>query len=198
MACSQGTSAILTVGGVDYRNGARYVSYETIKGGFGARPTKDGVNGMSSGISNTMNTPIEILEMSFPVRVERYAILPDSGGVGKYRGGCGVERVWRILGNPAQVSVCLERGVTPPFGLAGGGPGAGARVTLIAPDGTERRLNTKGTFTASPEAQVVMHAPGSGGYGPPGERDPARAREDRVNGYVGAGADCSACASGRG
>ncbi len=96
MACSQGTSAILTVGGVDYRDGARYVSYETIKGGFGARPTKDGVNGMSSGISNTMNTPIEILEMSFPVRVERYAILPDSGGVGKYRGGCGVERVWRI------------------------------------------------------------------------------------------------------
>jgi N-methylhydantoinase B len=194
MACSQGTSAILTVGGVDYRNGARYVSYETIKGGFGARPTKDGVNGMSSGISNTMNTPIEILEMSFPVRVERYEILADSGGVGKYRGGCGVERVWRILGNPAQVSVCLERGVTPPFGLAGGGPGAGARVSLIAPDGTARRLNTKGTFTAPPESQVVMHAPGSGGYGPVGDRDPARAREDEVNGYVGTGADCSACA----
>jgi N-methylhydantoinase B len=194
MACSQGTSAILTVGGVDYRNGARFVSYETIKGGFGARPTKDGVNGMSSGISNTMNTPIEILEMSFPVRVERYGVLPDSGGVGKYRGGCGVERVWRILGNPAQVSVCLERGVTPPFGLAGGGPGAGARVTLISPDGSERRLNTKGTFTAPPEAQVVMHAPGSGGYGPPSERDPARAREDRVNGYVGTESACSACA----
>jgi N-methylhydantoinase B len=198
MACSQGTSAILTVGGVDYRSGARYVSYETIKGGFGARPTKDGVNGMSAGISNTMNTPIEILEMSFPVRVERYEILADSGGVGKYRGGCGVERVWRILGLPAQVSVCLERGVTPPFGLAGGGPGAGARVTLIAPDGSARRLNTKGTFTAPPDAQVVMHAPGSGGYGPPRERDPARAREDHVNGYVSAassGAGCPFCDS---
>jgi N-methylhydantoinase B len=193
MACSQGTSAILTVGGVDYRNGARYVSYETIKGGFGARPTKDGVNGMSSGISNTMNTPIEILEMSFPVRVERYEILADSGGVGKYRGGCGVERVWRILGLPAQVSVCLERGVTPPFGLAGGGPGAGARVTLIAPDGTARRLNTKGTFTAAPDAQVVMHAPGSGGYGPASERDPARAREDQVNGYVSSRDSATAC-----
>jgi N-methylhydantoinase B len=192
MACSQGTSAILTVGGVDYRNGARYVSYETIKGGFGARPTKDGVNGMSSGISNTMNTPIEILEMSFPVRVERYAVIPDSGGVGKYRGGCGVERVWRILGNPAQISVCMERSVAPPFGLAGGGPGAGARVSLIYPDGRERRLNTKGTLTAPAGAQVVMHAPGSGGYGPASERDPARAREDRENGYVGARADCSA------
>jgi N-methylhydantoinase B len=196
MACSQGTSAILTVGGVDYRNDARYVSYETIKGGFGARPTKDGVNGMSSGISNTMNTPIEILEMSFPLRVERYAVIPDSGGVGKYRGGCGVERVWRILGNPAQISVCMERSVAPPFGLAGGGPGAGSRVSLVYPDGRERRLNTKGTFTAPPEAQIVMHAPGSGGYGPPSERDPARAREDRENGYVGARADCSAGAPG--
>src|SRR5262249_25614776 len=60
MACSQGTSAILTLGGVDYRTGGRYVSYETIKGGFGARPTKDGITGVASGISNTMNTPIEI------------------------------------------------------------------------------------------------------------------------------------------
>ena len=184
MACSQGTSAIFTVGGVDYRSGARYVSYETIKGGFGARPTKDGVNGMASGISNTMNTPIEILEMSFPVRIERYAILPDSGGAGRWRGGCGVERVWRILGKPAQVSICCERSVAPPFGLAGGGPGGPARVLLISPDGRLRALNTKGTFTAPPGAQVVMHAPGSGGYGPPSERDPARLREDVINGYV--------------
>jgi N-methylhydantoinase B len=192
MACSQGTSAILTVGGVDHRSGQRYVSYETIKGGFGARPTKDGVNGMSSGISNTMNTPIEILEMSFPVRIERYAVLPDSGGPGRQRGGCGVERVWLILGNPAQVSVCLERTVTPPFGLAGGGPGAGARVSLVAPDGTERRLNGKGTFTAPPGARVVMHAPGAGGYGAPAERDPARLRDDVVSGYVTARAAAEA------
>ena len=66
MACSQGTSAILTFGGVDPRSGARYVSYETIKGGFGARPNKDGINTIASGISNTMNTPVEVLEMAFP------------------------------------------------------------------------------------------------------------------------------------
>jgi N-methylhydantoinase B len=87
----------------------------------------------------------------------------------------------------------MERGVTPPFGLAGGGPGAGARVSLIAPGGAERRLNTKGTFTAEPESQVVMHAPGSGGYGPPSERDPARAQDDRVNGYVGPPSLCPGC-----
>jgi N-methylhydantoinase B len=87
MACSQGTSAILTLGGVDHRTGGRYVSYETINGGFGARPSKDGITGVASGISNTMNTPIELLEMSFPVRVERYAIVPDTGGPGRFRGG---------------------------------------------------------------------------------------------------------------
>ena len=97
MACSQGTSAVLTLGGVDPRTGRRYVSYETVKGGFGARPTKDGINVVASGISNTMNTPIEVLEMAFPVRVECYEINPDSGGAGRYRGGCGARRIWRLL-----------------------------------------------------------------------------------------------------
>ena len=69
MACSQGTSAVVTFGGIDPRNGRRYVSYETIKGGFGARPNQDGINTIASGISNTMNTPIEVLEMAFPLRV---------------------------------------------------------------------------------------------------------------------------------
>src|SRR5439155_11627847 len=109
MVFSQWTSAILTLVGVDSRTGDRYVSYETIKGGFGARPRKDGVNGMSSGISNTMNTPIEILEMSFPVRIERYEIVTDSGGAGRFRGGCGVERSWRVLGGAMHASVCLGR-----------------------------------------------------------------------------------------
>ena len=184
MACSQGTSAILTLGGVDHRTGGRYVSYETIKGGFGARPTKDGITGIAAGISNTMNTPIEILEMSFPVRVERYAIVPDSGGPGRWRGGCAVERVWRILAPVSQASVCLERTKSPPFGLAGGGAGAAGRITVIAPDGAERELTSKGSFPAGADAQIVLRAPGAGGYGPAEERDPARVRDDVINGYV--------------
>jgi len=184
MACSQGTSAILTLGGVDYRSGNRYVSYETIKGGFGARPTKDGITGVAAGISNTMNTPIEILEMSFPVRVERYEIVRDTGGAGRYRGGCGVERVWRILGNASQVSVCLERTKSAPFGLAGGGAGGAGRIALIAPDGAERELNSKGAFTAPAGARICLRAPGAGGFGAPVERDRERLRDDVVNGYV--------------
>ena len=106
MACSQGTSAILTFGGVDPRTGRRYVSYETVKGGFGARPDKDGINVVASGISNTMNTPVEVLEMAFPVRVERYEINPDSGGAGRFRGGCGARRVWRMLRAPTRPRRC--------------------------------------------------------------------------------------------
>ncbi|MFV0298755.1 MAG: hydantoinase B/oxoprolinase family protein, partial [Hyphomicrobiaceae bacterium] len=121
MACSQGTSAVVTFGGVDPRNGRRFVSYETIKGGFGARPTKDGINVVASGISNTMNTPVEVLEMAFPLRIEHYAINPDSGGVGRYRGGNGAVRRWRLLdGADAVGSLCMERMTSAPFGLLGG------------------------------------------------------------------------------
>jgi N-methylhydantoinase B len=183
MACSQGTSAILTLGGVDDRTGGRYVSYETIKGGFGARPSKDGITGIASGISNTMNTPIEVLEMSFPVRVEHYAIVPDTGGPGRFRGGCGVERVWRILGRPSHASVCLERTKSAPFGLAGGGAGAPGRIT-VSTDGAERELVSKGAFTAPPGAEIRLRAPGAGGFGPAAARAPERLRDDVINGYV--------------
>ena len=84
MAASQGTSAVITFGGTDYRSGERFVSYESVKGGFGARPGKDGINAVASTVSNMSNTPIEILEMSFPLRVEEYALVPDSGGAGKF------------------------------------------------------------------------------------------------------------------
>lgn len=184
MACSQGTSAILTLGGVDHRTGARYVSYETIKGGFGARPTKDGVNGMSSGIANTMNTPIEILEMTFPVRIERFEIVTDTGGAGKFRGGCGVERIWRILGEPSQVSVCLERTKSAPFGLGGGGAGGVGRVATLGPDGTERQRNSKASFVVPGGSAIRLRAPGSGGFGTPRARDRQRLRDDVINGYV--------------
>jgi N-methylhydantoinase B len=95
MAGSQGTSAVITFGGRDPRSGERYVSYESLKGGFGARPVKDGINAVASTVSNMMNTPIEILEMSFPLRIEEYALVPDSGGAGCWRGGCGACSVMR-------------------------------------------------------------------------------------------------------
>src|SRR5437016_6448741 len=174
MACSQGTSAILTLGGVDPRTGRPYVSYETVKGGYGARPNKDGINCIASGISNTMNTPVEIMETSFPVRVEHYAINPDSGGAGRYRGGCGAIRVWRLLDSAdATGALCMERMRSPPFGLLGGKVGAAAAVKLTTPDGAMRHLPGKGAFNAPAGSVIEMITPGSGGFGPPAERDRA-------------------------
>jgi N-methylhydantoinase B len=186
LAGSQGTSAITTFGGVDYRNGQRFVSYESTKGGFGARPTKDGINAVSAVISNMLNTPVEVLEMSFPLRVEEYALVQDSGGAGTFRGGLGVRRSWRVLGNDLRGAMCFERQVTPPFGQAGGRPGSTAKLWIELPDGTRRALAGKGAFTAPAGSLVAVEAPGSGGYGPPSGRDPRALRDDLLDGYVGA------------
>jgi len=189
MACSQGTSAILTLGGVDPRTGRPYVSYETVKGGYGARPNKDGINCIASGISNTMNTPVEIMEMSFPVRIERYEVNPDSGGAGRYRGGCGAIRVWRLLdGADATCALCMERMVSPPFGLLGGIGGAAAVVKLTTRDGATRHLPGKGAFSAPAGAVIEMITPGSGGFGAVAARDPAAIGRDLLDGYVSAAA----------
>ena len=184
MAGSQGTSAVITFGGVDYRTGDRFVSYESVKGGFGARPTKDGINAVASTVSNMSNTPVEIIEMSFPLRIEEYSVIPDSGGAGTYRGGLGVRRVWRVLERQSHASVCCERTVTPPFGLQGGLPGAPAIIELVAPRSNARKLTSKGGFLAPAGSLVVMEAPGSGGFGPPSARDPAALAEDLLDGYV--------------
>ena len=187
MACSQGTSAILTLGGVDPVTGRPYVSYETVKGGYGARPNKDGINCIASGISNTMNTPVEIMEMAFPVRIERYEVNADSGGAGRYRGGCGVIRVWRLLdGADATGALCMERMTSPPFGLLGGKAGAAAAVKLTTPDGATRHLPGKGAFSAPAGSVIEMITPGSGGFGPVAARDRAAIGRDLLDGYVSA------------
>ena len=100
------------------------------------------------------------------------------------KSGLGARRVWRVLGHEAHAAVCCERTITPPFGLAGGRAGAPMQLWLELPDGTVRRLNSKGSFRAPAGARLVMEAPGSGGYGPPSFRDDALVREDRANGYV--------------
>lgn len=184
MACSQGTSAIMTFGGVDYRTGNRYVSYESVKGGFGARPNKDGINALSAGIANTMNTPIEALEMSFPLRVDCYEVIPNSGGQGKYRGGLGTRRAWTVLEKTARATVCMERTKSAPFGISGGGSGSLGKAILKLPDGTEQNLPSKGAFDVPAGGQVILEAPGSGGYGDEAERDQMAHKSDIEDGYV--------------
>ena len=159
MACSQGTSAVITFGGEDPRNKQRYVSYETIKGGFGARPNKDGINAIASGISNTMNTPIEILEMSFPVRVNEYVLVTDSGGAGRFRGGLGASRTWTVLDHKARASACLERTKSAPFGLSGGKPGLAAKIWTEALNGDKGIAPGKGGFDVPNGGQIHLRVP---------------------------------------
>ena len=184
MACSQGTSAVVTFGGEDPRNKQRYVSYETIKGGFGARPNKDGINAIASGISNTMNTPIEILEMSFPVRVDEYVLVTDSGGAGRFRGGLGASRTWTVLDHKARASACLERTKSAPFGLSGGKPGLAAKIWTEAPNGDKGIAPGKGGFDVPNGGQIHLRVPGSGGFGDPSERDINAIKEDVLDGYI--------------
>ena len=185
LACSQGTSAIFTLGGLHPVTRQRYVSYETVGGGMGARPNQDGINAVKTGISNTMNTPIEQLEMRFPILVDRYEIIPDSGGAGKHRGGCGLRRMWRVLGHTATATVCCERTKSPPFGLFGGRAGSPTGVYLVDSEGLKTPLNSKGpAFPVPADHSVLYNVAGSGGYGDPTQRDVGKLRDDVINGYV--------------
>jgi N-methylhydantoinase B len=184
VAGSQGTGGVVIFGGNDYRTGVDYVSYEVTKGGVGARPIKDGINAIAGPLANQMNTPVEILEMSFPLRVEEYSLVPDSGGAGRYRGGTAARRSWRILNHDAQCTTCCERTVTAPPGLAGGLAGAAARIWITLPDGTNRPVTSKGAFIAPSGSLLTIDVPGSGGFGPPAERDRAALLQDVIDGYV--------------
>lgn len=184
MACSQGTSGVVTFGGNDPRTNQPYVSYEVVKGGIGARPTKDGINALCAGIANTMNTPIEVIELSFPLRLERYELVDDSGGPGRYRGGLGVRRAWTVIGESCHATVCFERTVSAPFGICGGQSAMPAKVAVRHPDGTIQKLNSKQSFMATPGSTIIVEAPGGGGYGDARKRDRAELANDIQQGYV--------------
>jgi N-methylhydantoinase B len=184
VAGSQGTGGVMIFGGTDYRTGRGYVSYEVTKGGVGARPIKDGINAIGGPLANQMNTPVEILEISFPLRVEEFSLVPDSGGAGKFRGGLAARRTWRILRHDSLCTTCCERTVTAPPGLDGGLAGAPARTRITLPDGTVRPVPSKGAFVAPSGSLVMLDVPGSGGFGSPAGRDPEALRRDLIDGYV--------------
>jgi N-methylhydantoinase B len=171
-AQGQGTMNNLTIGG---RNGA-FAYYETIGGGFGARPDADGMDGVQVGMTNTLNTPIEALEAEYPLAVERYALRPDTGGEGRFRGGLGLERRLRIE-TEATVSLLTERRRTAPRGVAGGAPGATGE-NLIDGD----RVGAKTTVDVPAGTTVTVRTPGGGGHGDPEQRDPEAIRRDRRDG----------------
>ncbi|APW97530.1 5-oxoprolinase [Halobiforma lacisalsi AJ5] len=168
-AQGQGTMNNLTIGARD----GSFTYYETIGGGFGARPDRDGMDGVQVGMTNTLNTPVESLETEYPLRVERYALRPDSGGEGRYRGGLGLERVVTVE-TDATVSLLTERRRHAPTGVAGGEDGATGENLL---DGDP--VSAKTTVDVEAGTTVTVRTPGGGGHGDPGERDPDALEADR-------------------
>ncbi len=183
-AC-QGTMNNFTLGGIDPRSGKPYTVYETIGGGFGARASKDGIDGIHSHMTNTLNTPVEALEIAYPLRIERYELLPDSGGPGRYRGGLGIRRDIRVIEHKGQLSLLTERRTTQPYGVFGGKPGSpGADYVIIA--GEERRIPGKTVTVLQPGWVISIRTPGGGGYGPPTERSRELIRRDYREGRISA------------
>ncbi|NKB90008.1 MAG: hydantoinase B/oxoprolinase family protein [Acidobacteria bacterium] len=166
-AASSGTMNNLTIGGVDPRDGRQYAYYETTAGGMGARPGASGLDATHTHMTNSLNTPVEALEHSYPFRVRRYGVRRGSGGLGRHRGGDGIRRDIEILGD-ARVTVLADRRESSPYGLAGGQHGAPGRTVLVD-DGHDRDLPGKCSLDVKRGAVVSLRTPGGGGFGAAGE-----------------------------
>ena len=164
LAGSSGTMNNLTLGGIDPRSGEPFAYYETIAGGLGARPTKDGVSGIHTHMTNSLNTPAEALEHAYPFRVTSYSLRPGSGGAGKYRGGDGIVREIEVL-TDAEVAVLADRRSRGPYGLAGGEAGAAGRTQIIRRDGSVEELPGKASARLKAGERVRIESPGGGGFG---------------------------------
>lgn len=177
----------IAFGGVDPRNGEYYVFLETNGGGFGARPNKDGIDAVQPALQNAENSPIEETEIGYPVLLTKYALIPDSEGAGKFRGGLGLRRDYRYRGHVATVTILADTVKFPPRGIYGGKDGRGARYLLNPDTESCRDVGSKSTFDASPTDIVSVQTPGGGGFGDPKERDPLAVLNDVRDGKVSPG-----------
>lgn len=162
-AASAGSMSNVAIGGYDPLRRRPYTYYETVAGGAGGGPKGAGASVVHTHMTNTRNTPIELLEAYYPLRVLRYARRRGSGGAGRHRGGDGVVREIEVLG-PAEASLLGERRRTRPYGLSGGEPGKPGRDYLVAA-GRRLRLPGKGTFSLRPGDRLHIETPGGGGWG---------------------------------
>jgi N-methylhydantoinase B len=158
-AASQGTMNNLTIGGIDTRNGQEFSYYETVAGGMGARPALDGMSGVHTHMTNSLNTPAEALEYAYPLRVLEYRLRHGSGGEGKQRGGDGVVREIETL-VPARMSLLSDRRKHGPYGLQGGADGKPGRNQI-----NEREIPAKSSHQLQAGDRILIETPGGGGWG---------------------------------
>ena len=165
--------------------GGYFTTLELSSGAYGARASRDGMSAIRYGPGNAGHVPIEADEMENPLFFEAYEIVPDTGGAGRHRGGNGFVRAFRVEAGGARICLCADRHDTRPPGLFGGRPGAVARYVLDPGSDRERVLPSKTPYLdLAPGTLVHLQSAGGGGYGGPGERDPARVAADLKDGYI--------------
>jgi N-methylhydantoinase B len=192
-AAGSGQGSILLIATPDTATGKTKVSVvQPLAGGSGARPTKDGIDGIDFLMGYLRNIPTEVIEAEMPgVMVLRYALRPDSAGPGRWRGGTGIELTLQVF--PAYATITnrgMERYIFRPWGRLGGGAGDKGR-TLLNP-GTEREqdIGKIDVLPLEPGDVLYLATQGGGGYGNPLARDPARVRDDVINGLVSVSQAC--------
>jgi N-methylhydantoinase B len=163
-AAAAGTMNNLTIGGIDPRTGKPFAYYETIAGGMGARPSKPSVSGVHTHMTNSLNTPAEALEYSYPLRVRRYSLRPGSGGKGKHRGGDGIVREIEVL-TDCEVTLLSDRRSRGPWGLDGGEPGSPGKASVVRAGGAVEEMTGKFSTRLQKGERIRIESPGGGGWG---------------------------------
>ena len=182
VAGGPGTSGLVMFSG-RRPDGRPYILYEVHGGGEGASAGRDGTNAIRVHMSNVMNTPVEVIEAEYPLRVECCALRPDSAGAGRHRGGIGLRRAYRLLGDDGEVTTMIERMRIRPWGVFGGEDGAPFRVLLARGKG-RTRMRGKENRDLRRGDLIIVESSGGGGYGPPADRLPQLRADDRANGYI--------------
>ncbi len=174
IAACNGAVTSATFTGTNPRTGEFYVYLETLGGGFGARASKDGLDGVQVHVTNTSNLPVEGLEPEYPLMIERYELVRDSGGPGQWRGGMGIRRQIRAVDHLCRMFIYGTRGESAPWGLFGGLEGG--RYEVERGDGVAPLQGGVGEL--APGQSIAVVTPGAGGYGPPEKRDRILVRRD--------------------
>ena len=186
-AAGNGANAAMVFSGVDPGRGGFYVYLETIGGGAGGAARADGLDGVQVHVTNTSNLPVECLETEYPLLVDEYALVEESGGAGRRRGGMGIRRAIEVLGHEASFLGSLDRARFAPWGLGGGKPGGRGAILLNPGRPDERALPSKvWGFRLAPGDRVSMVTPGAGGWGLPAERPVEQILADVEDGIISA------------
>ncbi len=183
-AAGEGGNTVVCLGG-RHPDNRPFIIVDMISGCWGGRPDQDGIEAITNPSQNLSNTPVEVLERQHPVRIEEYALVPDSGGPGRFRGGLGLARSYRLLAEEAVLQLRADRLRFPPYGLAGGAAG-GPSGNWLGEGAARHPLPGKVTMTMRRGELLTHHQAGGGGHGDPFTRDPEAVARDVRNGKVGA------------